>query len=401
MKIGIIREGKVPPDKRVPFTPPQCKSIKNRFGVEVLVQSSQHRAYKDKEYRDAGITVVEDVSDCDVLMGVKEVPLDKLIENKTYLFFSHTFKKQSHNRKLLRTILEKKIRLIDYELLTDERGVRLVAFGRYAGIVGAFKALRGWGLLHNLYNLKPAHKCHDRAEMDGELEQVEFDRPIKVVLTGKGRVAHGAREVLERAGIVRVSPAAFLSQKFTQSVYTDLDPLEYNHKIDGTPAKSIEFHTHPDRFESAFAEYSHVADVYIACHYWDSKAPKIISANDLRQPDFKIKMIADISCDLNGPIASTLRSSIIEDPFYGYDPSTEKEVPFGAPGSVGVMAVDNLPCELPRDASVDFGHALIEKVLPHFFNGDQDGVLARASETENGQLTERYAYLQDFVEEGV
>ena len=401
MKIGIIREGKVPPDKRVPFTPPQCKSIKHRFGVEVVVQNSPHRAYTDDEYREAGIAVVEDVSDCDVLMGVKEVPLDKLIENKTYLFFSHTFKKQVHNRKLLIALLEKKIRLIDYELLTDEKGVRLVAFGRYAGIVGAFKALRGWGLLHTLYDLKPAHKCHDRAEMDGELEQVEFDRPIKVVLTGKGRVAHGAREVLDRAGIKRVSPAAFLAQKFTQSVYTDLDPLEYNRKMDGTPAKSNEFHAHPERFESAFAEFSHVADVYIACHYWDNKAPKILTAEDYLRPGFNIKMIADISCDLNGPIASTLRTSIIEDPFYGYDPQTKSEVPFGTPGSVGVMAVDNLPCELPRDASVDFGHALIEKVLPHFFNGDEDGVLARASETENGQLTERYAYLQDFVEEHV
>ena len=181
-------------------------------------------------------------------------------------------------------------------------------------------------------------------------------------------------------------------------VYTDLSPLEYNHKKDGTTAKPQEFYKHPDRFESSFSRYSAIADVYIACHYWDNKAPHIISADDYLSPEFKIKMIADISCDLDGPIASTLRASIIEDPFYGYDPISRTEVPFATPGSIGVMAVDNLPCELPRDASVDFGHALIEKVLPQFFNGDLDGVLERATETEGGKLTERFLYLQDFVD---
>jgi alanine dehydrogenase len=401
MKIGILREGKVPPDKRVPFSPPQCKTIKHRFGAEVVVQTSAHRAFTDDEYREAGIAIVDEVADCDVLMGIKEVPLPMLIPNKTYLFFSHTFKKQPHNRGLLQAALEKNIRLIDYELLTDSSGGRLVAFGRYAGVVGAFKALRGWGLLHNLFDLKPAHRCRDRAEMDGELDQVEFDRPIKIVLSGKGRVAHGAREVLDRAGIIRVSPAAFLSQRFSQSVYTDLAPLEYNRKKDGTVTKGTDFYDHPELYESAFAEYTHVADIYIACHFWDRKAPVLIAAEDYRHPDFNIKMIADVSCDLNGPIASTLRTSIIEDPFYAYDPKTETEVPFGTPGSVGVMAVDNLPCELPRDASVDFGHALIEKVLPHFFNDDEEDVLARATETEGGSLTERYAYLQDFVDQPV
>ncbi len=240
IKIGLIKEGKTPPDKRVPFSPPQCKTIQHRFNATVVVQSSATRAFTDDEYREAGIAIVDDISDCDVIMGIKEVPLDMLATGKTYLFFSHTFKKQKHNRKLLLALLAKKIRLIDYELLTDESGARLAAFGRYAGIVGAFKALRAWGLLHNVYNLKPAHKCRDRAEMDGELDQVELDRPLKIVLTGKGRVAHGAREVLERAGIQRVAPAAFLTQTFSQSVYTDLSPLEYNCKKDGTPAKAME-----------------------------------------------------------------------------------------------------------------------------------------------------------------
>jgi saccharopine dehydrogenase (NAD+, L-lysine-forming) len=398
MKIGLIREGKNPPDKRVPFSPPQCKTIQHRFKAEVVVQSSNHRAFTDDEYREAGIEIVDDISDCDVIMGIKEVPIDMLVPNKKHFFFSHTFKKQVHNRKLLQAFLEKKITMIDYELLTDENGTRLTAFGRYAGVVGAFKALRGWGLMHELYDLKPAHKCRDRAEMDGELDQVELEKPIKIVVTGTGRVAHGAREVLDRAGVHWVSPAAFLSQTFTESVYTDLSPLEYNHKIDGTTARAQEFYRHPDRFESSFSRYSSVADIYIACHYWDNKAPHIIKVEDYLAPDFKIKMIADISCDLNGPIASTLRSSVIEDPFYGYDPVSRTEVPFATPGSIGVMAVDNLPCELPRDASVDFGHALIEKVLPQFFNDDLDEILERATETADGKLTERFSYLQDFVD---
>lgn len=397
MKFGIIREGKVPPDKRVPLSPAQCKSLQHKFGAQVVVQRSPIRAFIDDEYTKAGIALVDDVSDCDVLLGVKEVPVNQLIAGKTYLFFSHTYKKQPYNRKLLQEILAQNIRLIDYELLTDESGARLVAFGRYAGIVGAYNALLGWGLQTNTYQLQPAHLCHDRAEMEAELDNIDFEKPIKIVLTGKGRVAHGAREVLDRAGIKRVSPAAFLNQQFSQPVYTDLGVLDYNVKKDGTAAKKSEFYTHPDRFKSTFNVFSRVADVYIACHYWDNKAPFIFTRDDAKNPEFKIKLVADVSCDIDGPVASTLRPSTIAAPFYGYNPQAESEVPFGTSNSIGVMAVDNLPCELPRDASVDFGHALLENVLPHFFNGDEDGVLARATETNHGALTAKFAYLESYV----
>ncbi len=398
MKLGILREGKFPPDKRVPFSPEQCKVLQQKFGVKVVVQRSPIRAFTDREYEDAGIEVSDSVDDCNVLLGVKEVPVEALIASKTYMFFSHTFKKQPYNKKLLQAILQKQIRLIDYELLTNAQGTRLVAFGRYAGIVGAFNALRGWGLLRQDYQLKPAHECKDKAEMEAELDLISFSSPVKIVITGTGRVAHGAREVLDRAGIKRVTPKAFLTESFSEAVYTDLSPLEYVRKIDGNASSRGDFYQFPEHYESDFLKYAQVADLYIACHYWANKAPFIFSRADARLQNFNIKLVADVSCDIDGPVACTLRPSAIDAPFYGYDPMAESEVPFGAEGSIGVMAVDNLPCELPRDASVDFGDALIQNVMPHFFNGDVEGVLVRATETENGKLTPQFAYLQDFVD---
>lgn len=398
MKIGLIREGKNPPDKRVPLTPMQCVELMSHYNnVEVVVQSSPIRAYTDEEYSNVGIRVVDSVEDCDVLMGVKEVPIDQLLPQKTYFFFSHTLKKQPYNRNLLRAILDKKIRLIDYEALKDVNGNRLIAFGRWAGIVGAYNGLRGYGEMTGLYSLKPAHECHDREEMNAQLAHLKLPKGFRIALTGTGRVGQGAIETLNVAKIRRVSPEEYLISTDTDPLYTILETTDYYRKKDHSPATRSEFYADPSAFESTFLHYAAGTDLYMACHFWGGGAPYIFTRQDARHPDFNVKYVADISCDIDGPVASTLQPSTIEHPFYGYDPISESVVEHGKPGSIGVMAIDNLPCELPRDASEAFGKQFLDRVAPFFFGVDKDRVIERATEAADGQLTPEFAYLSDYV----
>ncbi|MDZ7847665.1 MAG: NAD(P)-dependent oxidoreductase [Owenweeksia sp.] len=400
MKIGIIKEGKQPPDKRVPLSPWQCRQLKDQHPqLEIKVQPSDIRAFTDDEYRQEGITLQEDLNDCEVLMGVKEVPCDMLIPNKTYLFFSHTFKKQPYNRDLLRCILQNKIRLIDYELLKEPQGSRLLGFGRYAGIVGAYNAFRAWGELTGDYTLIPAHKCRDRSEMEGELVKVILPEHTRIVITGAGRVAGGAMEVLSALRIKQVFASEYINEEFNEPVYCQLDVREYFKRSDGRDFSRQDFYDDPTGYFSDFGKYARLSDIYIPCHYWNERSPYIFSREDARDPQFRIKLVSDISCDIDGPVASTLRPSTIEEPFYAYDPFKEKEVALGSLQSIGVSAVDNLPCELPRNASEDFGNELIKNVIPHFFNGDAEGILQGASETTlAGELSPPYQYLKDYVD---
>lgn len=399
MKIGIIREGKTPPDKRVPMSPEQCKHVQDHHPeIELVVQPSPIRKYTDALYEEQGVTLQEDLSDCDVLFGVKEVPYDMLIPNKTYFFFSHTYKLQPYNAKLLKTILEKKIRLVDYEMIKGADNKRLIGFGRYAGIVGCFNGIRTFGLKHNLYSLKPAHQCFDRAEMEAQLDGISFPENTKIVLTGFGRVGRGAREVMSRAGIKEVSPEEFLSESFDEVVFTHLKTDEYNERISDGGFDKSEFYKDPSGYQSCFMKYAEVANMYIACHYWGEGSPFIFTREDSNHEAWNISVVADISCDIDGPVASTIRPSTIADPIYAIDPSTYQEVPLETPNSIAVMAVDNLPCELPKDASEDFGNELIKHVLPALLGPDPDQIIFRASETDlNGELTPHFAYLKDYV----
>lgn len=398
--LGVIREGKVPPDKRVPLTPQQCVELQKRYpNVQVRVQPSEIRAIHDEEYTKAGIEVNADMSQCDVLIGVKEVPVVELIPNKTYFFFSHTFKKQSYNRDLLRTILDKKIRLIDYEVLKDAQGQRLIGFGRWAGIVGVYNSFLTYGLKTDTYQLTPAHECFDRKAMEAELAKVVLPRDFKVVLTGWGRVGLGAREVLQLLPITEVSPKEFLTQTFDTPVFTQLEVSDYNEHKSGAKFVKEDFYKDASDFVSTFPRYLHVADAYIACHYYSSDAPFLVTRNDFKNPHMSVKVVGDISADIDGPVACTIRPSKISDPIYGYDPHSESEVDFKQAGAIAVMAIDNLPCELPRDASEDFGKMLLENVFPYFFGeSDPSGVIERATQTDlHGQLTPKYAYLNDYV----
>ncbi len=398
MKIGILREGKIPPDKRVALIPEQCeKAIESFPNLEIVVQPSEIRAYKQNEYTKYGIKFQEDLSDCDVLIGVKEVNIEELIPNKKYIFFSHTYKLQPYNKDLLRAILDKKIQLIDYELMT-KNGERVIAFGRYAGIVGIYNGLKGYNKKLNKNKLTPAHECHNMSEMLDELIKLRFDPPIKILITGHGRVAHGAIEVLKKAKIKEVSNEDFINKNFETTVFTILAVDAYCSRISDDQFDLDEFYTNPEGYKSDFMKYAKHTDLYVACHYWDPRSPIIFTKEDARSPEFRIKMIADISCDINGPIASTLRSSTIQDPYYGYDPVLEKEVDFYDDNSIGVMAVDNLPCELPRDASRSFGKSFLEHILPALMGNDPEKIIDRASETDlQGNLMPDFEYLKDYV----
>ena len=400
IKLALIKERKNPPDRRVVFSPNRCKKVLEEFNeVQLKVENSEVRFFKDEKYVEAGIEVTNDVSNCDVFLGVKEVPVDALIPNKKYFFFSHTIKKQPYNRELLKAILQKKIEFYDHEVIVKENGARLIGFGRYAGLVGAYNGFRALGLRDKIFNLPKVETLHDLKEVKLELDKITLPKNLKIILSGTGKVAKGAKEILDHLQINEVSDTVYLTSNFSEPVYCLIDVMEYNRRIDGKAGNKGEFYEDPTGYESNFMPYAKVSDFFIAGHFYGNDAPFLFTREDAKRTDFKISLVADISCDVDGPVASTLRASTIADPFYGYDPQTEKEVAYNAKGAITVMAVDNLPCELPKDASEGFGRMFYNQVIPAFFNKDQDGILDRARmTTHDGKLTERFSYLQGYVD---
>ena len=401
MKIGVVREGKTPPDQRVPLTPAQCAELKRSYpDVELVVESSEVRRITDDEYRAEGIDVVKDLSGCDVLLGVKEVPLDELIPDTTYLFFSHTYKLQPYNAKLLRTIVDKRIRLIDYELIKRANGRRVIGFGRWAGIVGAYNGLRAWGMRHGTFALPRAIDCADMKDMVSHAKAIDLPSHMKIVLTGGGRVGMGAHELLTSLGLREVHADAFLKEDFNEAVFTRLDVDKYNARTDGQPFDMEGFMADATGYKSKFMPYAEVADMYIAGHYWAEGSPFLFTREDMKAASWNVKVVADVSCDIDGPVACTLRPSTIADPLYGYNPTTESECAMDDPSGVTVMAVDNLPCELPRDASHGFGKEMMAHVIPLLVGGDRDNMLTNATETTlEGALAPKFAYLQDYIDQ--
>ena len=398
MKFGIIKERKNPPDRRVVFTPEELERLQSDYpDALVKVESSDIRVFPDEDYSKLGIEVAEDISDCEVFFGVKEIPVDYLIPNKKYFFFSHTIKKQPYNRKLLQAILEKNIELYDHETIVDANNKRLIGFGRYAGIVGAYNGFRAFGIKYELFNLPKAETLNSKEDLVVRLRRQIFPN-LKIVLTGHGKVGMGTKEILDGMKIKQVSVDDFLNKVYSQPVYTQIDVLDYNKRIDGQVLDNKDFYTNPQAYTSNFERFTKVADIFMAGHFHGNNAPDILTQDMLKAADCKIKVVADISCDVDGPIACTIKASTIAEPFFGYLPSEHKEVPYTHPGSIMVMSVDNLPCELPKDASEGFGEMFIKHVIPSFFNNDKEGILERAKMTENGKLTPKFSYLQDFVD---
>jgi len=398
MKIGILDETRQPPDNRVPLTPSQCAILKEENpDIEIYVQSSKHRCYSDDEYRYHGIELKQELEDCDVLLGVKEIKPQLLISGKTYFIFSHTIKKQPANQQLLHAVLEKKIRLIDWETLTDDKYKRLIAFGRWAGIVGAYHAIRMIGLKTGAYSMKQMSECHNFAEAQHEFSKVKLPK-IKIVLTGTGRVSKGAAFLLDLLGIKKISAYNFCYNEFDEAVYTQLGSGDMYYREGFEKFNADDYHAQPEAYRSNFYPFTKSADVMINGIYWDRRIPVFFTAEQMKEKDFRIGIISDISCDIapNASVPSTLKPSDIHDPYYGYNPQTGEITDAFSPGSIDIMAIDNLPNELPRDASEDFGNIFMSRILPELKKPDSK-ILYKATIAYNGKLNDPYLYLGDYA----
>ncbi|MBN2215556.1 MAG: hypothetical protein JW723_15080 [Bacteroidales bacterium] len=399
MKIGILKESRTPADNRVPLAPLQCRQLEFKFsGTKVVVQPSADRCFTDMEYRKEGIELQQDVSGCDILLGVKEIKPKLLIPDKTYLFFSHTIKKQPYNRELLRTVLAKRIRLIDYETLTDSDGIRIIGFGRWAGLVGTYNGIRAFCIRNGIPGLSPVHRFKELQDMMKLASGVKLP-PLKIAVTGGGRVAAGAEEILAAFNVQKVSVEEYLrTNDFGIPVYVQLDPDAYNIRISGYDFDLAYFYKHPDVHTGNFGRFCKTTDLLVMAAYWDPRAPVLFTIEDMQQDNFRIRIIADITCDINGAVPSSIRTTTHEDPYYDYNPFKKKEEKaFSNPSNITVMTVDNLPCALPRAASADFGNNLVKNVLPDIIGGNMNDIITRATIAAEGKLTDRYYYLADWV----
>ena len=397
LHIGILREEKRPIERRAPLTPAQAQQVQHIYPhLKIYVEASSTRCFSDQSYEELGIEVVHDLSHCHMLFGVKEVPIEKLIPRKVYFFFSHTAKKQPYNRALLQAILRERIQLIDYEYLTDNTGQRQIAFGYYAGIVGAHNALWAYGLKKDLYQLPRAKDTHNYRSLLQYYRSLKLP-PLRIVLTGRGRVGHGAAEVLQAAGCAQLSPHDFLKQRIDSPIYTHLSSMDYYQRKDKHSTTKADFYAEPEQYVSTFWPFAQTADILIIGTYWDPRAPSLFTIEETKRKEFSIDLIADITCDIDGASPITKKASTIEDPLYDYHPDSQKVVPFKPGSAITLMAVDNLPSELPTDASQAFGEQLIDNLFPHLLYHPDHPMIERATITKDGILRPLYKYLEAWV----
>lgn len=393
--IGLIKEGKVPSDNRVALTPAQCKWIKlNLHNVKIVVESSNSRCFTDNEYVQAGIEVTNNLSNCDILLGIKEVPVDMLLPNKTYLFFSHTKKQQPHNKKLIKAIIEKNITLIDYECLEHEDGQRIIGFGFFAGIVGAHNGIMAYGNRTGTFQLPRVFKCKDYRSLINNYFGLKLPN-IKIAVTGSGRVAHGIIEVMNLMGVHEVEADEYLERKFSYPVYVQLKGADLYTHLENKTYKREHFHNNPQEYRSRFLPYTKCTDILMNGVYWDDNVPRLFELNNVNER-FTIQTIADVTDDEKGSVPLNLGDQTIENPVYGVDrKSFEKTEPY-LRSSIDIVAVGNLPNELPRDASRYFGEQLIKYVLADVINGESE-IINRATIIKEGKLTQEFSYLENYV----
>lgn len=400
MRIGLIRETKIPEDNRVALSPAQVAKLNQEFpSSEIIVQSSEIRAYTDNEYRDAGVQVVEDVSDCDVLFGIKEAQINTLIPDKHYFFFAHIAKMQAYNRPLLQAMLAKNLTFSDYEYLVDKNGERVCAFGWWAGVVGVYYTLRGYGLKLGRNALPKPDRKFTLAQMRTILATAQLPK-VKILITGNGRVAQGATYVMRECRAQELTYEQFMSDEPVNTLsFYRASVNELVKRKDGKLFDRNDFRNNPDAYESDFIKFAKHTDIYIPCHFWDPKAPVYLGQEDFQKYNLPIKMIGDITCDICGSIKSTIRPATHAEPYYDFNPITYKEeAPFSTSHNITVMAVDTCPNALAIDASEYFGDMLTEYVFKPLLRGEGDvsDVITKATIVRNGKLTERFAYLSDF-----
>jgi saccharopine dehydrogenase (NAD+, L-lysine forming) len=393
--LGLIRERKQPADNRVALTPAQCKMVQKKFDVKIIVESSPDRCFTDDEYRKAGIEVNTKLDECSILFGIKEIPVEFLIDGKTYFIFSHTKKKQPHNQKLLREVMRKKITLLDYECLEHEDGQRIIGFGFFAGIVGAHNGMMVYGNRTGKFALDRVHKHKNFRQLMHTYFGLHLPN-LKAIVTGSGRVAHGALEIMNLMQIREVEKEEFMEREFSYPVYVHLKGSDlYTNKQTGNYSRQ-DFHENPQNYQCNFINYAYAGDILMNGIYWDTNVPRLFSEKDISDPRFRLQVIADITDDAGGSIPINLGDQSITDPVYGVDRKTVKKTAPYLPGSIDIMAVGNLPNELPRDASRYFGEQLLKYVLRDLLKG-QSTAIRNATIVNRGKLTEEFSYLSDYA----
>ena len=405
--ISIIREARVD-ENRAPLTPNQIKTLTNKFpNLQVFVQPSKKRCFKDEDYSKVGAKVKEDISSSDIIFGVKEVEIATLIENKTYLFFSHTTKVQKdvnqvsqdkaiiYKKELLREVIKRKITLIDYENIreTSGKGYRYLGFGRFAGIVGCYNTLNLYIKLQQEQSLPRAFEINSYEKIKELISKQNFNK-LKILQTGRGNVAKGAMEVLKHANIKQISVNDYLNKKYNEAVFCNISTREYVERNDGKDYSVQDYTSNPHEYKSKIKNYLFDTDMLITGHYWEPKFPKLFYPNQINE--FKrLKIIGDITCDINGAVPTTIRSTSIAKPYYSINTNSMKEIDLGNEG-IAVMAVDNLPSELPHEASEEFGKSTMSEVLPYLIDKD-DGRINRATTASKGRFCPSFSYLENFI----
>ena len=393
--IGLIKEGKVPSDNRVALSPKQCRYLLDQFPEwDIIVESSPNRCFKDREYQKEGIKVVEDISTADILLGIKEVPKDQLIPNKKYLFFSHTKKAQTFNKALFHVMMDKNITLIDYECLEHEDGQRLIGFGFFAGIVGAHNGIMAYGNRTKEFKLSRVKEVKDYMELVHTYFGLKLPN-IKIAITGSGRVAHGILEIMNLMDVQEVEPDEYTSRAYAYPVYVHLKGGDlYRHK-DTNSYDRNDFHAHPENYHCLFNNYLKHTHILMNGIYWEPGIAPLFTMDDLKEDDYALTTIADITDDAHGSVPCNLGDSSSEDPIYGVNVTTlEKTAPYMHNG-IDIMAVGNLPNELPRDASRYFGEQLIKYVIPDLLKGGNK-IIEGATMLDKGKLTQNFSYLADY-----
>lgn len=400
IRIGLIRERKVPSDVRVALTPEQCVYIQSTYpDIEIVIEPSPDRCFSDADYEAAGIKMSNDLANCDILLGIKEVPVDKLIPNKAYLFFSHTKKKQPYNRKLMHALIEKNIRMIDYECLTHSDEQRILGFGLYAGIVGAHNGLLAYGKKKGLFNLPAAHAVNSYEAMLEAYEHFKLPN-IKIVVTGSGKVAAGILDVMTQLDIEPVEPLDFLTHQYEYPVYTHLKGAALYARRDNDTFQRDDFHANPEGYKCLFSLYTNQTDILMNGIYWEHNIARLFEKGDIQRKDWRISVISDVTCDVDGSVPINVGASTIAAPVYGIDRNTmQRTSPFqNSMNTIDVMAVDNLPNELPRDASQYFGVHLSKYIIPELLK-EQSDIIDRATICKNSKLTKPYEYMADYAYE--
>ena len=398
--IGIVRESRND-ENRTPLVPEHIKKYKeSNPNINFIIQPSNSRCFSDEEYELCGAKINENLNECSIIFGVKEIDPNILINNRTYLFFSHTFKinKQQKNieknkKDLLLSILNKKITLIDYENIRGKNGTRCLGFGRFAGIVGCYNTLNLLLKVLGKQSLASAYKINDYERLVLNLKNLYFPK-TKILVTGDGRVAKGVIELLNQTNIKAVSKKDFLEKKFDQPIFCNLETKDYVTNNSSTNFNLEHFINNPQDYSSSALQYLKETDILISAHYWDPSSPKIFENEDLKVLQ-NLKIVGDITCDINGSVPTTIRSTTIEEPNYWIERYTLKEIDENNDG-IAVMAVDNLPSELPRDSSTEFSEGIINEVLPFLLKED-DGRILNGTITTDGSFLEKYNYLNDYI----